>query len=100
MTTTNAPPHRRALAADGDMDPKLTRDDWLDPELEKHPHEMRLAVIWMKTNPGIDLCGAFRFSPARFQLETGLEPDWADQALAAFSSVFLREGNVVWVRYF
>jgi hypothetical protein len=82
------------------MNINITREDWLDPQLEPHPAELRLARLWLRSNPEIDLCGAFLFSPARFRLQTGLDPHWAEQAMAAFSSVFRREGDVIWVSSF
>ena len=54
------------------MDPKLTRDDWPNPDLEDKEPALRLARLWMKTNPDIDLLGAFRFSAFRFRGATGL----------------------------
>jgi len=81
------------------MDPKLTRDDWPNPDLEDKEPALRLARLWMKTNPDIDLLGAFRFSAFRFCGATGLEAIWAERAFEDFAELFVRDGSWVWVRH-
>jgi hypothetical protein len=80
------------------MDAKISSTTWNDPDFDNFTPEMFLTLFWMKTNPDRNDCGAYRFSPARFQLETkGLDPEWHAKTRLALGDLMLCEGH--WFLY-
>lgn len=79
------------------MDAKIPATFWSDPDMEPLPMEVRLTLLWSKTNPARNDCGAYRFTASRFTLETGLDASWHEKTAAALPAHFMREGH--WVLY-
>jgi hypothetical protein len=77
------------------MDARIPASFWSDPALENQAPEIRLTLLWQLTHYDTNLCGAYRFSPSRFALDTGLDPSWHEKTLAAFPERFVLAEN--WV---
>lgn len=84
------------------MDPKISPLFWSDPEIEALKPEGKLCVLWMLTNPSMNLCGFFQVSAKRFQFETGLEPGVLQSTIKNLPRTFAyyAEKNIVYSRNF
>ena len=63
------------------MDPKIPRDEWLNPKFQDFGPHLMLARLWIISNPGMDLAGSFLYWDALFTLQTKLEGTWLETAL-------------------
>ncbi|MCU0752565.1 MAG: hypothetical protein MUC40_05990 [Akkermansiaceae bacterium] len=74
---------------------------WTDERLEEAPPELKLAVLWLITNPARDLCGFTKVSNKRFTFETGLPASSLDGASKALpSSIKQLPGGIYFVTHF
>jgi hypothetical protein len=65
------------------MSPKIHPTFWSDPNIEPLNAEQRLAMLWIMTNPQINVCGFFSVSRRRFSFETGLSESALESTLKA-----------------
>jgi len=47
---------------------------WSDRDVEGLSPEQKLTLLWIFTNPQMNVCGYFETSPKRFSFDTGLDP--------------------------
>jgi len=80
------------------MDAKITPAFWDD--MEEHPPEMKLTVLWAMTNSSRDNCGVFRRSPGRFAFQTGLAAHWLNDTISRLPRMFVEDGERVLLRNF
>jgi len=78
------------------MDATIKSSFWTDDRLEEQPPEIKLACLWLITNPSRDLCGFTRVSNKRFTFETGLSPNILEGACKALPSSFVSLGGGVY----
>lgn len=62
---------------------------WTDERLEDASPEIKLATLWLITNPVRDLCGFVSVSNKRFTFETGLQPEILEGACKALPTSIL-----------
>lgn len=70
------------------MDAKLKSSFWSDSRIEELPSEQKLALLWLITNSGRDICGFVRVTPRRFLFETGLDYHHLETACQALPTSF------------
>lgn len=80
------------------MDAKISPAFWDD--MEEHPYQMKLTVLWAMTNSSRDSCGVFRRSPARFAFQTGLDATWLNETIDRLPRMFVEDGERVLLRNF
>lgn len=74
---------------------------WTDERLEEASAEIKLAVLWLITNPARDLCGFTKVSSKRFTFETGLPASSLEGASKALPSAIKKlPGGVYFVTHF
>jgi hypothetical protein len=74
---------------------------WTDERLEETSPEIKLAVLWLITNPARDLCGFVKVSSKRFAFETGLPPSTLEGvSMALPSSIQKLSGGVYFLTHF
>ena len=71
---------------------------WSDPDIEGAKSGVKLAALWLITNPQTSILGLCNASPLRFTFETGLPATALESALEALPRAFKRFGSVVFVR--
>lgn len=72
------------------MDATIKASFWTDNRIEEQPAEIKLACLWLVTNPARDLCGFTRASNKRFTFETSLPASSLEGACKALPSSFAR----------
>lgn len=84
------------------MDAKISSSFWSDPDMEKVDPEVKLAFIWLLTNPQRTICGFSQISYKRFSFDTGLDINVLDKSFKALSRALkpFQEKNIVYVRNF
>lgn len=82
------------------MNVKISPDFWTDPEMEDISPNARYAVLWLLTNPRVNLLGYAEIGRKRFVFETGLAIEALDGAFEALPRAFVRRGDAYWVRGF
>lgn len=80
------------------MKPLLDQAFWSDPDIEQSPSEVKLAALWLITNPQTNLIGVCGASSGRFTFETGLNSEALERALKGLPRAFVRVGSVVFVK--
>lgn len=78
------------------MNATIKSSFWTDDRLEETSPEIKLAVLWLITNPARDLCGFVRVSNKRFTFETGLPASSLDGASKAMPSSIRKLSGGVW----
>jgi hypothetical protein len=66
------------------MKPKIDPEFWSDPEIELLTPEQKPAMLWILTNPQMNVCGFCKVSPRRFAFDTGLK----EEALLSTAEAF------------
>lgn len=79
------------------MKPFIDSSFWSDPDIETAKPGVKLAALWLITNPRTSLIGLCESSLARFELETGLKAEVLARALEALPRAFKKFGNTVFV---
>jgi hypothetical protein len=90
------------------MNPKVATTIWGDPDFEELRPSEKLCVLWLLTNPRVDMIGVVSFSEKRFEFETGCKIEDLATAIEAFGKSFvtplegLEEGSnkVVFIKNF
>lgn len=80
------------------MKPLLDQSFWSDPDIERCKAGVKLAALWLITNPQTSLIGVCGASVGRFEFETGLKPEALESAIEALPRAFKRFGNTIFVR--
>ena len=80
------------------MKPMIDPAFWSDPDIEGAKSGVKLAALWLITNPQTSILGLCNASPLRFTFETGLPATALESALEALPRAFKRFGSVVFVR--
>lgn len=75
------------------MDSVIKSSFWTDTRVEEQPAEIKLAILWLISNPARDLCGFTRISNKRFEFETGLSHEFLEGACKALPSSFQKFGK-------
>lgn len=70
------------------MDATIKASFWTDCRIEDAPAEVKLACLWMVTNPTRDLCGFTCATGRRFEFETGLKKADLAEACESISESF------------
>ncbi len=70
------------------MDAYIKASFWTDERLEEQPPEIKLACLWLISNPGRDLLGITKVSNKRFTFETGLDARHLEGACKALPTSF------------
>lgn len=78
------------------MDSIIKGSFWTDARVEESPAEVKLACLWLITNPARDLCGFTSVSNKRFEFETGLSASALEGASKGLSSSFVKLPGGVW----
>lgn len=71
------------------MDAIIKGSFWTDHRIEESPAEIKLACLWLVTNPSRDLCGFTQVSNKRFTFEAALLPEFLEGACKGLPSSFL-----------
>lgn len=83
------------------MDATVKASFWTDPRVEDSPKEIKLAALWLITNPARDLCGFTCVSNKRFTFETGLDASTLQGACKGLpTSIQGLSGGVYFMRNF
>ncbi|RYD32312.1 MAG: hypothetical protein EOP87_13095, partial [Verrucomicrobiaceae bacterium] len=69
---------------------------WADASIESMSPDEKLALIWLFSNPALDLCGFTRTTPRRFHFETGLDISVLDSACGKMGSSVAMPGDGVY----
>jgi hypothetical protein len=82
------------------MDRKISPSFWTDPDIEVLTPEQKLAVLWILTNPQMNLCGFCQVSLKRFHFETGLTEDVLATTIGKLARSFkhFEEKNIIYSR--
>lgn len=71
------------------MDAIIKGSFWTDHRIEEAPAEIKLACLWLVTNPSRDLCGFTQVSNKRFTFEAALLPEFLEGACKGLPSSFV-----------
>lgn len=78
------------------MDSTIKASFWTDTRVEEAPAEVKLAALWLISNPARDLCGFTTVSNKRFEFETGLTARALEGAMEGLPSSFVKLPGGVW----
>jgi hypothetical protein len=78
------------------MDSIIKASFWSDARIEEVSAEVKLACLWLITNPARDLCGFTAVSSKRFTFETGLPASTLEGASKGLPSSFVKLTGGVW----
>jgi len=78
------------------MDSTIKGSFWTDARVEEAPAEVKLAALWLISNPARDLCGFTTVSNKRFEFETGLSASSLQGAVEGLPSSFVKLPGGVW----
>jgi hypothetical protein len=78
------------------MDSIIKASFWTDTRVEDQPAEIKLACLWLISNPSRDLCGFTKVSNKRFTFETGLDPSHLQGACKGLPSSIIHLPGGVW----
>jgi hypothetical protein len=70
------------------MDSIIKASFWTDSRVEEQTPEVKLACLWLISNPSRDLCGFTQVSNRRFSFETSLDPSPLQGACKGLPSSF------------
>lgn len=70
------------------MDSIIKSSFWTDTRVEDQSPEVKLACLWLISNPSRDMCGFTQVSNRRFTFETGLDPSPLQGACKGLASSF------------
>jgi len=82
------------------MDTKLPATFWIDPKFDKCDVSELLAVLWIKTNPGLDLLGSADASARNFEFHARMPFEHFERACQALGKGIVRDGTRYWLRDF
>lgn len=82
------------------MNVKISPEFWSDPDIENLSPETKLAVLWLLTNPRVNLVGYAEISEKRFCFDTGLKPEALAEPFKALPKSFIRDERGYWIRAF
>lgn len=80
------------------MKPVLDQSFWTDPDIERQKYGVKLAALWLITNPATNILGVCTASAARFTFETGLPEEALLRAMEGLPRAFKRIGDVILVK--
>ena len=80
------------------MKPMINQSFWSDPEIEQQQPEIKLAMLWLITNPQTSILGICQASERRFHFETGLPPEALQRACEALPGALKRIGSAIFVK--
>lgn len=78
------------------MDAIVKSSFWTDERIENASAEVKLACLWLMTNPARDLCGFTRVSNKRFEFEASSEVSALEGASKGLPSSFKKLPNGAW----
>lgn len=78
------------------MDSIIKGSFWTDTRVEESSAEVKLACLWLVSNPARDLCGFTTVSNKRFEFETGLTSSALEGASMGLPSSFVKLPGGVW----
>lgn len=78
------------------MDSIIKSSFWTDARVEESTAEVKLACVWLISNPSRDLCGFTTVSNKRFEFETGLPASALEGASMGLPSSITKLPGGVW----
>lgn len=78
------------------MDAIVKASFWTDPRVEECAADVKLACLWLISNPSRDLCGFTQVSNKRFEFETGLDARALQGASKGLAGSFVELPGGVW----
>lgn len=82
------------------MDSKVPSDFWIRLDIEKQPHEIIHAALWLMTQRRLNMVGYSEMSEQRFAYESKISGEWLGRAIQALPQLFVAVGEGYWCKCF